>query len=214
MLNRHLALTKHQLITVSPSTLTSNPNEASTHVANMLQLRNLVRSIPTLYHSLDGSQSFLLKTIQNLLRDERLSKIEDLLARSLNEEAGIAKVRITDWSAEDFSLFFLSFPFHQESSGIAAINNKVYAVRANFSRMLDVARATYKENVGDIHDLQRSITEEHNLPFALTYQKRGGGFWFSLSKNDLEDAELPRGFINISTKGNKWMFTSLELVSE
>ena len=78
--------------------------------------------------------------------------------------------------------------------------------------MLDVARETYKENVSDIFDLNRTLSEEHNLPLALTYQERGGGFWFTLSKDDLE-GELPRGFLNVTARGAKWFFTSMELVS-
>lgn len=92
-----------------------------------------------------------------------------------------------------------------------AVNNKVFAVKANYNRMLDVARETYKENVSDIHELCNSLGSEHNLPFSLTYVERGGGFWLTVPKDDVED-DLPRGFLNVSSKGAKYMFTSLELV--
>lgn len=96
-------------------------------------------------------------------------------------------------------------------SGIVAVNNKVYAVRANFNRMLDVARETYKENIGDIHDLCTSLSTEHGLPLSLTYIEKGGGFWLTIAKDDLEE-QLPRGFLNVTTKGAKYIFTTLELV--
>lgn len=92
-----------------------------------------------------------------------------------------------------------------------AVNNKVYAVKANYDRMLDVARETYKENVSDIHELCQSLSNEHNLPFSLVYVERGGGFWLTVPKDDVE-GDLPRGFLNVSTKGAKYMFTSLDLV--
>lgn len=92
-----------------------------------------------------------------------------------------------------------------------AINNRVYAVRANFNRMLDVARETYKENVGDIHDLCSSLSTEHSLALSLSYIEKGGGFWLTLAKDDLE-GQLPRGFLNVTTKGVKYIFTTLELV--
>ncbi|KAH6917711.1 DNA mismatch repair protein MutS [Coprinopsis sp. MPI-PUGE-AT-0042] len=44
--------------------------------------------------------------------------------------------------------------------GIGAINSRVYA-------LLDVARETYKENVGDIYELNHSLSEQHDLPLVL-----------------------------------------------
>jgi len=86
----------------------------------------------------------------------------------------------------------------------------VYAVRANYNRLLDVARETYKENVGDIYQLNRTLSEEHGLPLTLVYQETG--FIFALKKSDL-DGELPKGFVNAAMKKGRWMFSSMELVS-
>jgi len=89
------------------------------------------------------------------------------------------------------------------------VNARVYAVKANYNRLLDVARETYKENIGDIYQLNRSLSEEHNLPLTLVYQETG--FVFALKKNDIE-GELPKGFINVSLKKGRWIFSNLELV--
>ena len=79
---------------------------------------------------------------------------------------------------------------------------------------MDVARETYKENVGDIFALCSALSVEHDLPLVLVYQESAGGFVFTLKKNDLEErGELPPGFINVSQKKGKWVFGSLELVS-
>lgn len=94
--------------------------------------------------------------------------------------------------------------------GLAALNARVYAVRADCNRLLDVARETYKENIGDIYQLNRSLSEEHNLPLTLVYQETG--FVFVLKKSDLE-GELPKGFVNVTMKKARWMFSSMELVS-
>ncbi|KAF9505616.1 hypothetical protein BS47DRAFT_1322283 [Hydnum rufescens UP504] len=175
------------IIVATPNYQTNNPKEASSHVTNMLLLRNVVRSIPAIQRALQGCESALLRIIQGLLSDEKLFEVERLLASSLNDDATLGK-----------------------KTGLPAANSKVYAVKANFNRMLDVARETYKENVSDIFELNRTLSEEHNLPLALTYQERGGGFWFTVSKDDLED-ELPRGFLNVTARGAKWFFTSMEL---
>ncbi|PSR71133.1 hypothetical protein PHLCEN_2v12979 [Hermanssonia centrifuga] len=80
---------------------------------------------------------------------------------------------------------------------------------ANYNRLLDVARETYKENIGDIFALNTALTEEHEIPLTLVYQDTG--FVFTLKKTELE-GELPRGFINVTSKKGKWVFSSVELV--
>lgn len=82
-------------------------------------------------------------------------------------------------------------------------------IQANYNRLLDVARETYKENVGDIYNLSIALSEQHGLPFGLVYHDTG--FVFTLKKLDLE-GELPRGFINPSLKKGRWQFSSMELV--
>ena len=81
--------------------------------------------------------------------------------------------------------------------------------QAHRNRLLDVARETYKENIGDIYQLCASLSEQHNLPLALVYQETG--FVFALKKNDLE-RDLPKSFINVSMQKGRWLFSSLELV--
>lgn len=81
--------------------------------------------------------------------------------------------------------------------------------QANYNRLLDVARETYKENVGDIFALCNALAEMHGLPISLIYQE--SGFVFSMKRNDLE-GELPRGFVNVSIKKGKVIFSSMELV--
>ncbi|KAG9223529.1 hypothetical protein CCMSSC00406_0007021 [Pleurotus cornucopiae] len=58
-------------------------------------------------------------------------------------------------------------------TGIAAVNARVYALKANKNHLLDVARETYKENVGDIYQLNRSLSEVHSLSLSLVYQETG-----------------------------------------
>lgn len=76
---------------------------------------------------------------------------------------------------------------------------------------MDVARETYKENVGDIYSLCSTLSGAHELPLTLVYQDTG--FIFSLRKTDLE-GELPKGFINVTLKKGKWQFSSMELVRD
>jgi DNA mismatch repair protein MSH4 len=90
----------------------------------------------------------------------------------------------------------------------------VYAVRANYNRLLDVARETYKENVGDIFALCRDLCQQHGLSLQLVYQGGGGGFVFALKKAEVEEAGgLPKGFVNVTASKGRVVFSSLELVS-
>ncbi|KIM81717.1 hypothetical protein PILCRDRAFT_97607 [Piloderma croceum F 1598] len=92
------------------------------------------------------------------------------------------------------------------------LNDDSAPAKANCNRLLDVARETYKENVGDIYDLNRTLSEKHNLPLTLVYQENGG-FVFALKKSELEDVggQLPRGFVNVTMQKGRWLFSSLEL---
>jgi DNA mismatch repair protein MSH4 len=72
-----------------------------------------------------------------------------------------------------------------------------------------VARETFKENVTDIYDLGRELSEMHGLPLALVYQD--SGFIFQLKKSESE-GQLPAEFINITEKKGRIVFSTLDLV--
>ena len=137
-----------------------------------------------------------------MLSDERIDNIDKLVSARLNDEVAPPKVLSVSINTTISSL--------HAKGGLAAVNARVYAVRANCNRLLDVARETYKENIGDIYQLNRTLSEEHELPLSLVYQETG--FVFALKKNDLE-GELPKGFVNVSLKKGRWMFSSMELVN-
>ncbi|KZT68826.1 hypothetical protein DAEQUDRAFT_751159 [Daedalea quercina L-15889] len=163
---------------------TSTAKTAAARVAQMLNLRNIVKTMPLLSRVLGSCRSQLLGIVAEMVSDERLAKIEMLVSDSLNEEATPAK------------------------GGLGALNARVYAVKANYNRLLDVARETYKEDVGDIFALNRDLSEVHNLPLSLVYQDTG--FVFALKKTELE-GELPKGFLDITVQKGRWLFSSIEL---
>ncbi|KAG2030937.1 muts domain V-domain-containing protein [Suillus americanus] len=163
---------------------TTTAKGAFSRVSQILSLRTAIRSLPFLQRALNGCKSQLLLIIYDILSDERLTKIEKLIAENLNDDAGPVK------------------------GGIGAINARVYAVKANRNRLLDVARGTFKENVADIYQLNHALSERYSLPLTLVYQE--SGFVFALKKDELED-ELPKGFINVSTQRGRWLFSSMDL---
>lgn len=162
----------------------SNAKPAAQRLSQVLNLRSVVKNLPLLRNALAGSRSQLLVIVHDMLADERLDEIEALVSANLNDDCVPAK------------------------GGVGAVNARVYAVKANCNRLLDVARETYKENVGDIYQLSRTVSEEHSLPLTLVYKE--SGFVFALKKADL-DGELPKGFLNVTFTKGRWMFTSMEL---
>ncbi|KAG8742868.1 MutS protein msh4 [Ceratobasidium sp. 428] len=173
---------------------TGNAKGASARVEQMIDLRNVIRSLPGVVKALQGCRSSLLCMISDMLDDERVKSIDEVVSQGLNDDA------ISAGGGGGFG-----------GGSFGAITKKVYAVRANFNRFLDVARETYRENVTDIIDLQNELTKEHGLPLGLQYQENG--FVFTLKKGDApEGGKLPAPFINVSAKKNqKWTFSHLEL---
>ncbi|KIM51244.1 hypothetical protein SCLCIDRAFT_143691 [Scleroderma citrinum Foug A] len=157
---------------------------AYSRVSQMLGLQSIVRNLPFLQKALAGTRSQLLQIVYEMLSDKRLALIGDLIADNLNEEAGPVK------------------------GGLAAVNARVYAVKANRHRLLDVARETFKENVGDIMQLSTTLSEKHGLPLSLLYQE--SGFVFVLKKTEWV-GELPKGFLHVSSQKGRWLFSSMEL---
>ncbi|OCH88996.1 hypothetical protein OBBRIDRAFT_888728 [Obba rivulosa] len=164
---------------------TTSAGPAATRVTQMLQLRNVVQSLPRLAQALAGSRSELLRIITQMISDHRLEKIKDLVCESLNDSAAPSR------------------------GGLGATNARVYAVKANCNRLLDVARETYRENVGDIQALHRQLSETFDLPLRLIYQD--SGFVLTLARKDAQDVELPKGFVNVRVKRGAVTFDTVEL---
>ncbi|EGN92714.1 hypothetical protein SERLA73DRAFT_172695 [Serpula lacrymans var. lacrymans S7.3] len=162
----------------------NSPKFASLRVSQMLNLRSFVRNLPLLQKALSGTRSQLLSIIHDMVSDERLSVIDKLIRDNLNDEASPVK------------------------GGLTAVNARVYAIKANRNHLLDVARETYKENVGDIYQLNTSLSEEYGLPLTLVYQE--SGFVFALKKDELE-GELPQEFINVSERKGRKLFSIMRL---
>jgi DNA mismatch repair protein MSH4 len=133
-----------------PSMTSSKP--ASSRVAQMLNVRNVVRSLPALHSAIQHSKSHLLKIISNvhlfihrqevipelihlqMLSDDRISNIEKKVSESLNEDASSSKVRPLI-----FSVFHLSDKSSTKKGGLGALNMRVYAVKVSKSCTLCIA---------------------------------------------------------------------------
>jgi DNA mismatch repair protein MSH4 len=77
------------------------------------------------------------------------------------------------------------------------------------NRLLDVSRETFKENVGDVLQLANQMTEELGFTVISTFKE--SGFIFSVKKSEA-DSGLPKVCINVTAKGETWVFSTVELV--
>ncbi|KAF9781104.1 muts domain V-domain-containing protein [Thelephora terrestris] len=190
-------LAKHDLDKLIASFIASDPQTQAksstpiiTRITQMLQLRNIVRNLPDLQDSLSCASSMLLQiisvTVWKMISDKRIEAIDSLIVSGLNEENVQSPPR----------------------TGIGAVTVRVFAVKANFNRLLDVARETFKENVADIYELGRELSGTHGLPLALVYQD--SGFVFQLKKLEVGGG-LPAEFINVTEKKGRIVFSTLDL---
>jgi DNA mismatch repair protein MSH4 len=155
-----------------------------------------------------------------MLSDERLENVERFVSESLNEDASLHKVCSPQTLTKASQRLFVSDRnWRNQRSGVRCEGDhivlcewsRIQAIQANCNPLLDVARETYKENVGDIKALHGNLSEKHDLPIQLVCQE--SGFLFSIRKGDLIEGKLPWGFTNLSMQRGRWLFTSMELVS-
>lgn len=86
---------------------------------------------------------------------------------------------------------------------------RLFAVKAGFAPLLDVARQTYQENLQDIYDLELEVNGKYGL--SCQVESVGGTFQFSIPSGQPENL-LPSEFIGTEKAKHKIRFTSQELV--
>ena len=158
-----------------------------------------------------------------MISDKRIEVIESLIASGLNEENVRNPPRVSEVSwlpLRAFETVAIDRYWRGHRQSVRSQGQYSTALKgvlhfqtrspeANFNRLLDVARETFKENVADIYELGRELSEAHGLPLALVYQD--SGFIFQLKKSEVE-GELPVEFINVTEKKGKIVFSTLDLV--
>ncbi|WWD03136.1 hypothetical protein V865_001183 [Kwoniella europaea PYCC6329] len=87
---------------------------------------------------------------------------------------------------------------------------RLYAVKAEFNHLLDVARTTFKENLDDIeHTVLTTMAERHSL--HCTLEPVENKFRLALKPQDVEGRALPEECINVQRKKTKCVFSSVFL---
>lgn len=72
--------------------VSGNAKGASARVEQIINLRNVVRSLPGVVKALQGCRSSLLRMIASMLDDDRVKSIDEMVSQGLNDDALAAGV--------------------------------------------------------------------------------------------------------------------------
>ncbi|KXS20225.1 hypothetical protein M427DRAFT_94796 [Gonapodya prolifera JEL478] len=178
------------LITQPPQTSVSSTLSLLAHTC---ALARLVRRLPILAAALTGFRSATLRAVRANLTAHGLDEIAQWVEDVVSEE-GAAEVL----------------------GGAVKINggkrSRVWAVKANHSALLDIARTTYQENTNDVFTIAADFSDRHGIQFRATWNERGG-YQLTASRDAVQNAgdELPPELVNVVWKKKTVIGTTVEL---
>ncbi|BGP16624.1 MutS protein msh4 [Rhodosporidiobolus nylandii] len=188
-----------------PSSSSSDPSaRISQKLSHLLSLRLFLSTIPALRSAVERADSKLLRQIESILADDRLDEIKEEVGRNVNKDI---------WGSADGG---------EGKKGRAAGASfsrqaKLFAIKAERKRLLDVARETYRENLSDQQELLEQLQQKHGLETLQLVQTASSGFVLQCGADEwAERAEAEgkgwdRGFINVNKKGKKVEMSTLDL---
>ncbi|GAA6060475.1 hypothetical protein JCM10212_007106 [Sporobolomyces blumeae] len=192
------------LLPKSPPDPSAQINQKLTHLLN---LHAFLRAVPSLRAALDYVDSSLLRQRLLVLEDPRLNKIRLTVEESVNDDLwavkeGVGKKRGRGGGGDEDG----------EGFGKLTKASRLFAIKSERKRLLDVARETYRENLSDVVELQDQLRLSPGLDITLVNAAKGD-FLLSCSKEDWEERgrEVQRHFTNINTSGKRVQFASIEL---
>ncbi|GAA6014971.1 hypothetical protein JCM11491_002377 [Sporobolomyces phaffii] len=191
----------------------SDPSSLISQKLNhLLNLRTFLLSLASLRASLEYARSPLLRQSLVVFEDTRLDAMRQTVEDNVNQDL---------WSVKE--------PLGQKTGrgGTVARDNdgggggetrkltkasRLFAIRSEKKRFLDVARETYRENINDVNEFRDGIKTELGLDISLVNTDKGE-FLLECSKEvwSKQGRDVKRHFININEKGKTVRFSSLEL---
>ncbi|KAJ8294310.1 MutS 4 [Rhodotorula toruloides] len=164
----------------------------------LLSLRNFLSTLPTLRSSVENSDSIILMQVEKVLQDDRLEQIRAVIEENVNPDI---------WKKGD----------EKRSSGRDANGGRharLFAIKAEKKRLLDVARETWRENTSDVNDLCDTLRDKYGLEgLALVQGGKGSAYVFQLTKEEWEEkkGEIGKAFTNVNVLKKRVEFSSLDL---
>ncbi|KPV74997.1 uncharacterized protein RHOBADRAFT_53908 [Rhodotorula graminis WP1] len=193
------------------ATVNQDPSSRiASHLAHLLHLRQFLSSLPKLRAAVEHADARLFEAVDRALADEQLDRIADVIASGVNPDV---------WAAQGGD-----GPGRKggaaAAGGLTKRHARLFAIKAERKLLLNVARETYRENLSDAHDLGDTLRSTFALETVQMVQVggaggggAGGGFVFVMSRDEWDDkkGEMARAVTNVTVKGKKVEFSSLEL---
>ncbi|GAA5958826.1 hypothetical protein JCM8115_000366 [Rhodotorula mucilaginosa] len=179
------------------------------HLAHLISLRTFLNAVPSLRASVENASSPLLLQIERALSDDRIDEIREVLKEGMNDDV---------WNAAAGNRGGGHKGKGGAESAMIGKHQRLFAIKAERKRLLDVARETYRENMADIHDLCETVRDRYRFETLDLRQGegfKGAAFVLRVSKDEWDEkkSELGRtGAINVSIKKNKIEFQTLDLM--
>ncbi|GAA6042058.1 hypothetical protein JCM8097_004086 [Rhodosporidiobolus ruineniae] len=205
---------RSSLFPSSSSGSTDPSQRIAQKLGHLLALRSFLDAVPALRSAVEHADSTLLRQIERILQDERLEEIVEVVRRNVNQDI---------WGGEAAA----GGPGKKGGGGgggggkggVFGRQAKLFAIKAERKRLLDVARETYRENLNDVYDLVEALKERHGLETLQVVQisSGGGGGAFVLQCGGEEweekhgEAAARREFVNVTKKGKKVELSTLDL---
>ncbi|ODO09105.1 hypothetical protein I350_02705 [Cryptococcus amylolentus CBS 6273] len=147
-------------------------NVTDTRISLLLNLMEYLQVVQALQEELANTESHILRSIAKDFSGQQLDHVFGIIDACLSREVSVGK----------------------SAKGQNSRISRLFAVRASFAPLLDVARQTYQENLQDIYD------STHN--FTCQVENKGSNFYFTVPADDIEDA-LPSEFYGVEKMKNK-----------
>ncbi|GAA5853279.1 hypothetical protein JCM3766R1_003671 [Sporobolomyces carnicolor] len=187
-----------------PSTLISQK------LNHLLTLRTFLLSLASLRTSLENIRSSLLAQSREIIGDPRLDAMRQTVEDNVNKDL---------WSS--------NAPLGQKRGRGGAGDagdagggetrqltkaSRLFVIRSDRKKFLDVARETYRENINDVNEYRDGLKVETGIDIALI-NIDNGEFLLQCSRETWAEGspEVRSKFININEKGKNVKFSSLEL---
>ncbi|OWZ55230.1 DNA mismatch repair protein MSH4 [Cryptococcus neoformans 125.91] len=177
-----VAQISHQDLSQTDVTITDR------RISLLLNLVDYLQAVKLVNVELAEGHSKLLGMIATCLSDKQLGKLFCIVNNCLSKDSTTLRKNGKHQNARIARLF---------------------AVKAGFAPLLDVARQTYQENLQDIYDLQSEVNGKYGLNCQV--ESVGGTFQFSIPSGQPENL-LPSEFIGIEKAKHKIRFTNQELL--
>ncbi|QIW96668.1 hypothetical protein AMS68_002186 [Peltaster fructicola] len=173
-----------QLILIPTQSSLLSTEQAINQVLMLKQYISLIRPV---YDATMGTTASLLKEIHLLCAPKNILPTQTLVNEVLNTDATFA------------------------SKSLELRNQRTYAVKSGVNGMLDIARQTYKETMGDAMRYISDLADEHDLALQTKFDN-ARRFYMRIGREDLEARTLPTVFVNVFRKKEWIECQTLELL--